>query len=1055
MPQENQNEELRAQFEELNSIRQPKHVFATWFHPNFTGRGNTRAGHFKIDNALLNDYLCGEIRHAYHEVRGVFSTPYYSATRDEEHAYDMDSNQYHIPGQYIKSGDFLLSSVIPQFVQYAHISMCQNAYVELTFPLSSTLYDVNNDDDTFIDMYDDVNSGMELLGKVVYQELSSYAKVIPSATGQGSTVTRTYAPLPYLQLLIRPKTANNETMVHVINDDNLNEQLQTNTAYLLTIPLGIEATRTNGNGAPNLRVKTYGTHDTITRFITSKGFELADDEINDLVNDIISQSSIPITLAKQANHIVKHYLDDTLTFLQACIDAIIKIKNNPAEHEVGRRTQDTSINNIIDQMARHVKYMDKLREYDESLIKTSHLQRIFGLLSDNIDILGGPAISHIAKQSLQLLLSQRLHDINALHQVDALYKIENIDEDILNEFLNSDEYSDQQKQIITTTEPLVIGQAGAGTGKSHTLIGRIKYLEAQGVDLSKILVLSFTNIAAENIVNRFAGIKSETLANMFNRIYSANYPTQTLSEPTTLANAIRLLSPQANIFREYNATFVERFLRQFASALSNFDQRGFKKVDLQLTTKTVATMIETNLELTEIVLNAIEQTTLELQPIIIHTRMMSDTNSIQIPPDYQNIDFIITDESQDTSTFEYVLLLELVLHHKSQLLIVGDGSQNLYEFRNSNPRYLNALEASNVFTSYKLDVNYRSNDEILCFANQFLQVIEANAFATIQLQSDQETRASVDSFKDAVKIKNVSIRSVDRTHLREGIEDFLQGNENFRSWLREKLESGEQVALLAATRDEVSVAEEILNEFLDELDIEERVVNILQNNERPDTIISDILMKSHRQLKDRNVHQLRDSDGMRNRYENELLNVMQENVESKYRFASDAQKEYFKSIIEKALKKITHNAKYRTIRQDVIVNNKPSYVLLGFISRELIRYETAKNAIENSIKRTREIPDYENAKIVVSTIHGSKGLEFDNTIVLFNESRNNATSQESFRALFVALSRAKSAEYILNIRARDRNLADEEDVCSISNMFIAPMQTAYARALSLLEQQEE
>lgn len=100
--------------------------------------------------------------------------------------------------------------------------------------------------------------------------------------------------------------------------------------------------------------------------------------------------------------------------------------------------------------------------------------------------------------------------------------------------------------------------------------------------------------------------------------------------------------------------------------------------------------------------------------------------------------------------------------------------------------------------------------------------------------------------------------------------------------------------------------------------------------------------------------------------------------------------------------------------------------------------------MDQYLRKNTEIPDYDNAPIIASTIHGAKGLEFTNTIVLFNNSRRNATDQESMRMFFVALSRAKEKEFIINSSSSSYDKVSS----MISDMFVNPIDTAYLRALN-------
>lgn len=64
------------------------------------------------------------------------------------------------------------------------------------------------------------------------------------------------------------------------------------------------------------------------------------------------------------------------------------------------------------------------------------------------------------------------------------------------------EYNEIQKQIITTDKPHVLVCSAAASGKTQTLIGRLKYLLDSGIDPSKIVAITFTNNAASVMYER-------------------------------------------------------------------------------------------------------------------------------------------------------------------------------------------------------------------------------------------------------------------------------------------------------------------------------------------------------------------------------------------------------------------------------------------------------------------------------------------------------------------------------------------------------------------------
>lgn len=745
----------------------------------------------------------------------------------------------------------------------------------------------------------------------------------------------------------------------------------------------------------------------------------------------IGDQSISHVLQKQAMTIT-HQGEETLLAFVKTFGARMK------ELQAKKNKYPSAQKQLSAALITFVQHLDLLNDQEDELITTDLLADIYQSLKTQLG--DQRAINDIARHSLRLLLSQRLHELEEIRYSKGLYQFEPKDQVVDQAIKQNQNYSTQQKRIVTTTDPLVIGQAGAGSGKSHTLIGRINYLKDQGEDLKKVLVLSFTNVSAININNRFPGVRSETLANMFHTIYSTTFPAQSLSQPSTVANSIRLLNPASQYFQDMGLDTFElsAFISEFAMRVEQFDQTGFKRVNLQQELKRLSNLIEGNLDMCTHVLNAVEQTTLELEPIIIHHMLLNNAGELTIPDAYQSLNYIITDESQDISTFEYILLLELTIHYRSQLLIIGDGSQTLYEFRNSDPRYMNALEASNVFVSHKLETNYRSNEEILMYANQFLQVIEANKYANIQLKSSQFSSPTENSVREAITIGNNEISGSTTKDYTAGLVEYLKNDEDFENWFIERVKKGEQVAVMGWTRKEVIDAGEVLESMLKDNGLGHiEITNIMSNNERAMTLLS-------RFARDK-AEILRSLDPTSASYIKELEKTVKSFIARNFKNATPKQSSFYYDFITRNVKSVLQGREWNAWINDYKRGSVNQHQIGSFLIQQLLRLETRKNAMDQYLRKRKDVPNYDTCPVLLSTIHGTKGLEFDHTVILFNEAKRGSTSQETMRMMFVALSRAKKSEYIINSHrsGKIRTVSDTH-----AGMFQTPVNSAFMRTLN-------
>ena len=85
---------------------------------------------------------------------------------------------------------------------------------------------------------------------------------------------------------------------------------------------------------------------------------------------------------------------------------------------------------------------------------------------------------------------------------------------------------------------------------------------------------------------------------------------------------------------------------------------------------------------------------------------------------------LVIDEAQDMDADEYNLIKTLMeLNEDMRVIAVGDDDQNIYEFRGSSSKYLEHFININHAVKHELVENYRSRNNLVAFANQFVTTI--------------------------------------------------------------------------------------------------------------------------------------------------------------------------------------------------------------------------------------------------------------------------------------------------------------------------------------------
>ncbi|HEU5223086.1 MAG TPA: ATP-dependent helicase [Candidatus Lumbricidophila sp.] len=574
----------------------------------------------------------------------------------------------------------------------------------------------------------------------------------------------------------------------------------------------------------------------------------------------------------------------------------------------------------------------------------------------------------LSKQNLNLLMNGTLADLDTLKPQLAVPPVTPAALASL-----PSKFSIQQREAITTAEPLSLTTAGAGTGKSTTILARIDYLTQCGIDPKEITVLSFTNAAADNILLKNPAVGSMTIARMVLEIYKLNYPTHQISTIDTIVNTLDIFYPNDDMVRAFRRRLVETDQNKegATTALNAFVEQHFNEVMT--------------------VLNKIEQTCLELQIIIAYQQI--DT---MVEPPHVAGQFLIVDEVQDNSIFEFIYLLRYVTKHKQNMFIVGDASQTLYEFRSANPKALNALEGSGVFATYKLTTNYRSNQEILDFANVHLADIEANSLSQIRLQANSLAQPTAQSFNERVTLKYTV--SPTQTGFMDDLPALMLNE--VKPYIDACLARGEKVAFLAYRgKQEVDVFEKILNDLYPG----QTVANITSKRRRPTTIFSQYVKT----------------------FWNDVLQVQ----------PGDASLVIAKGIIDNLDQLVGRGAVAarpvitRTVSEWwttqghevtgwVALYNAGGLTRAEFfekLMRNVLDYEIDQNGIKQNVLNQQNRARKEengNANLIVSTIHGAKGLEFDNVVVLHHY--DTTLPEDKKRMYYVAFTRAMKTEYILS-----------------------------------------
>jgi DNA helicase-2/ATP-dependent DNA helicase PcrA len=290
----------------------------------------------------------------------------------------------------------------------------------------------------------------------------------------------------------------------------------------------------------------------------------------------------------------------------------------------------------------------------------------------------------------------------------------------------------QLKAVMTLEGPVLV-IAGAGSGKTRTLVYRVARLVETGVPPESILLLTFTRKAAGEMLDRAAGLADErctrvsggTFHSLAHRVLRQNASVLgfrnsfTVLDRADMEEVIQSLVKENQIDKD-SVRFPKRgTLANILSKSANLQQ----SIEA-LMTEEYAQFLECVPHVTRL-LKAYEEHKrrnhfMDYDDLIILFRqLLSENEEIrrQLNDQYQ---YVMVDEYQDTNAIQADIVKWLASGHRN-IMVVGDDSQSIYSFRGAN--YKNMFDFPALFPEtkvVKLEENYRSTQPILAFTNALM-----------------------------------------------------------------------------------------------------------------------------------------------------------------------------------------------------------------------------------------------------------------------------------------------------------------------------------------------
>jgi len=290
-----------------------------------------------------------------------------------------------------------------------------------------------------------------------------------------------------------------------------------------------------------------------------------------------------------------------------------------------------------------------------------------------------------------------------------------------------------QLDAVMTLEGPVLVIAGAGSGKTRTLVYRVARLVETGVPPEDILLLTFTRKAAQEMLDRACSLSDARCRFVSGGTFHslALRVLRTHAELISFSNSFTILD--RSDMEEVIGSLVPEL--QMPKGVPRFPKRGTlanilsKAANLQkpvdeFMTQEYGQFIEFTGQINRLARlyghYKKDHELMDYDDLILNLRKLLEEKEEIRREMALKYRYILVDEYQDTNKIQSDIVKWLALEHKN-IMVVGDDSQSIYSFRGAN--YKNMFDFPSLYPDakiIKLEENYRSTQPILTLTNALM-----------------------------------------------------------------------------------------------------------------------------------------------------------------------------------------------------------------------------------------------------------------------------------------------------------------------------------------------
>lgn len=584
--------------------------------------------------------------------------------------------------------------------------------------------------------------------------------------------------------------------------------------------------------------------------------------------------------------------------------------------------------------------------------------------------------------------------------------------------------NEQQEAAVRRVNGATLLLAVPGSGKTTVIVARTGYLMyVAGVKPENILTITYTRAAAKEMKERFIKKFAPERIPAFSTINSFCLSVINTCAKEKYIHVPKLVPNNESIVRAIAAKMLPEYPSD--SQVRSLAQKVCKVKNKLMTFQEIEAIEENSLDFSAFYqaykLYMSEHDLMDFDDQLLMANDLLDEYPDILQRAHEKFRYVSVDEAQDTSYVQHLIVQKLV-GRNGNIFMVGDEDQSIYGFRGAYPAALLDFQSNyNEPCILRMETNYRSDRNIVSAANQFIKLNTRRLDKNMRGQSQKDGAIVVTCIDHMEQQAELLLERIRNQKPDESLAILYRNNDSAIPLINLLQMNGIQVQTRDATG--TFMTNYVIRDLLDFM--------LLALNPADTTAFGHLYYKMGLYMKGVTAKRIIEAVE-----EGECRNVFSAamkfaggkgyawKIECLPRDFSDLAKKKPAEAIDYILFMLDYWSNWLTKKIDAGASEQFISLRISILKMVAEKYSTIPDFLA-ALKNITEYKGCEDSNVTVTTIHSSKGLEFDKVILIDmvsgiipgdSDDRDAEDDEEDARAFYVGATRARHELEIITCR---------------------------------------